>query len=261
MTANKTMSWVHQGGCGERLGERTWARRAPSRQAEGGAGENLGQQREARDDQVTHPVGRSHLHHDLRGRPAEVPAVAAHHHGAALAIAQVNRRQHALDEVGQVVALALEKPGGPPQPPAPSGPLVLVGCRWHGQHRDGASLHGGSGPVLPRLPGAGGNLQPGRRGVHQPGGGPELRLAPRPPPRAGPQPAPSRGTDRWILSKRPLAAPAKFGLYLPTNFLSSWMALGARSFSPQLDSLSGCLPQNLFPVPATPSPGGSYSCV
>lgn len=42
--------------------------------------------------QATHPVGGGHLHHDFRGRPAEVPAVAAHYHGAALAITQVDGR-------------------------------------------------------------------------------------------------------------------------------------------------------------------------
>lgn len=162
---------------------------------------------------VTHPVGRGHLHHDLRGRPAEVPAVAAHHHGAALAVAQVDGRQHALDEVGQVVALTLEEPGGPSQPPAAGRPLVLVGRRRHRQHRDGAPLHGASWPVLPRL------REP--EGICSPTGPPPAWRRARAPPRAaapsaaGPRPAPSCRADRSSLCARPLAAPAEFGLYLP----------------------------------------------
>lgn len=153
--------------------------------------------------QVTHPVGCSHLHHDLRGCPAEVPAVAAHHHGASLAIAQVDGRQHALDEVGQVVTLALEKTGGPPQPAAAGWPLVLVGRRGHSQHRDGAPLHGASWPVLPWLPGAGGNLQP--VGAPPPAWRrAELRLTPRPPvQRARALRPPAAQTGGSSLSERP----------------------------------------------------------
>lgn len=90
---------------------------------------------------AAYPVGRGHLHHDVDGGAAEVPAVAAHHHGAALAVAQVDGGQQALHEVGQVVALPLEEPRGPPQPPAARRPLVLVRRRLHRQHRDGAALH------------------------------------------------------------------------------------------------------------------------
>lgn len=58
--------------------------------------------------------------------PAEVPAVTAHHHGAALWRSRRSMDDsNALDEIGQVVALALKEPGGPPQPRLGKA-LVLV---------------------------------------------------------------------------------------------------------------------------------------
>ena len=119
-----------------------------------------------------YPVGRGHLDDDLDGRLAQVAAVAAHHHGAALAVAEIDGGEQALHEAGQVVALALQEPRGAPQPPAARRPLVLVGRRLHRQHRDGVPLHSdarcrppGRGSTAERRPHTGSRSEPtaGRR--------------------------------------------------------------------------------------------------
>lgn len=88
----------------------------------------------------SYPVGSCHLHDHFGGSSAEVAAVAAHHHGAALSVPQVDGGQQALDVVLQVVLLALEHGRLPPQPVGP-GPLVLEGGGLDRHHRDGARLH------------------------------------------------------------------------------------------------------------------------
>ena len=88
----------------------------------------------------SYPVGSCHLHYQLGGGPAEVAAVAAHHHGAALPVPQVDGGQQALDVVLQVVLLPLEHRRLPPQP-AGAGPLVVEGGGLDRHHRDGARLH------------------------------------------------------------------------------------------------------------------------
>lgn len=87
-----------------------------------------------------YPVGSCHLHDHLGGSPAEVAAVAAHHHGAALPVPQVDGRQQALDVVLQVILLPLEHRCLPPQPVG-TGPLVLEGGGLDRHHRDGTRLH------------------------------------------------------------------------------------------------------------------------
>ena len=88
----------------------------------------------------SYPVSSCHLHDHLDGSSAEVAAVAAHHHGAALSVPQVDGGQQALDVVLQVVLLALEHRRLPPQP-AGAGPLVVEGGGLDRHHRDGARLH------------------------------------------------------------------------------------------------------------------------
>lgn len=88
----------------------------------------------------SYPIGSCHLHYHLGGSSAEVAAVAAHHHGAALSVPQVDGGQHALDVVLQVVLLGLEHRCLPPQP-AGTGPLVVEGGGLNRHHRDGARLH------------------------------------------------------------------------------------------------------------------------
>ncbi len=88
----------------------------------------------------SYPVGSCHLHDHLDGSSAEVAAVAAHHHGAALPVPQVDGGQQALDVVLQVVLLPLEHRCLPPQPIG-TGPLVVEGGGLDRQHRDGARLH------------------------------------------------------------------------------------------------------------------------
>lgn len=147
-----------------------------------------------------YPVGRGHLDDDLDGRLAEVAAVAAHHHGAALAVAEVDGGEQALHEVGQVVALALKEARGPPQPPAARRPLVLVGRRLHRQHRDGVPLHSdarcrpaGRDSAAERRPHTGSRPAAGRREA--------VTSAPaardRAPPTVGP-----RGTEAGRLAPR-----------------------------------------------------------
>lgn len=87
-----------------------------------------------------YPIGSCHLHYHLDGSPAEVAAVAAHHHGAALSVPQVDGGQEALDVVLQVVLLSLKHRSLPPQPVG-AGPLVLKGGGLDRHHRDGARLH------------------------------------------------------------------------------------------------------------------------
>lgn len=87
-----------------------------------------------------YPVGSCHLHYHLDGSSAEVAAVAAHHHGAALSVPQVDGGQHTLDVVLQVVLLPLEHCRLPPQPIC-TGPLVVEGGGLDRHHRDGARLH------------------------------------------------------------------------------------------------------------------------
>lgn len=89
---------------------------------------------------LPYPIRSCHLHYHLGGGSAEVAAVAAHHHGAALPVPQVDGGQHALDVVLQVVLLPLEHRRLPPQPVG-AGPLVLEGGGLDRQHRDGARLH------------------------------------------------------------------------------------------------------------------------
>jgi len=89
---------------------------------------------------IPYPIGSCHLHDHLGGSWAEVAAVAAHHHGAALPVPQVDGGQHALDVVLQVVLLALEHRRLPPQPVG-AGSLVVEGGGLDRQHRDGARLH------------------------------------------------------------------------------------------------------------------------
>lgn len=88
----------------------------------------------------SHPVGSCHLHYHFNGSSAEVAAVAAHHHGTALPVPQVDGGQHALYVVLQVVLLSLEHRGLPPQPVG-TGPLVVEGGGLDRHHWDGARLH------------------------------------------------------------------------------------------------------------------------
>lgn len=88
----------------------------------------------------SYPIGSCHLHYHLGGSSAEVATVAAHHHGAALPVPQVDRGQQALDVVLKVVPPALEHRRFPPQPTG-AGPLVLKGGGLDRHHRDGVSLH------------------------------------------------------------------------------------------------------------------------
>lgn len=88
----------------------------------------------------SYPIGSCHLHDHLSGGAAEVAAVAAHDHGASLAIPQVDGGQEALDVVLEVVLLALKHRRLPPQP-AGAGPLVVEGGGLNRHHRDGARLH------------------------------------------------------------------------------------------------------------------------
>lgn len=160
---------------------------------------------------TAYPVGRGHLNDDLDGGLAEVPAVAAHHHGAALPVAEVHGGEEALHEVGQVVALALEERRGPPQAPSARGALVLVGRRLHGEHGDGGPLHGGCRPRL-RWPAAAPahaaepavrspEAFPGRgRARSAPGG-------PRPAPGVAGEPGRARGLRRPFPA-RPAGGPA-----------------------------------------------------
>lgn len=88
----------------------------------------------------SYPIGSCHLHYHLGGSSAEVAAVAAHHHGAALSVPQVDGGQHALDVVLQVVLLPLKHRCLPPQSIG-TGPLVIEGGGLDRQHRNGARLH------------------------------------------------------------------------------------------------------------------------
>ncbi|XP_047302837.1 EZH inhibitory protein-like [Homo sapiens] len=185
----------------------------------------------------TRPVGRGHRPPDLDGRPAEVPAVAAHPRGAALTVAQVDGRQRAPDEVGRVAALALEEAGGSP---------VLAGRGGHCPHRDATPLRGASRPVLLRLPGpegicsrpgASASLAARRDSASRPGPSP-----------AGRRPAPCTrppGDRPPLLSARPLAdslgrdrfcLAAKFS---PAHLLRCQTARAALSFSPSWTHFRG----------------------
>lgn len=134
----------------------------------------------------SYPVGSCHLHYHLGGSSAEVAAVAAHHHGAALSVPQVDGGQHALDVVLQIVLLPLEHRRLPPQP-AGTGPLVVEGGGLDRHHRDRARLH------PPRRDPTGGRRSNNLEMV--------LKLA------SGPQ-SKSRWTQRWTLS----ACKVKFDL-------------------------------------------------
>lgn len=88
----------------------------------------------------SYPVGSCHLHYHFDGGSAEVPAVAAHHHGAALAVPQVDGGQNTLNVILEVVLLALEHRCFLPQPVG-TGPLIVERGGLDRHNRNGARLH------------------------------------------------------------------------------------------------------------------------